>query len=66
MKAFLKSMDKRVWLSFENGWERAITTVSEWTTAQEEVANFNSKAMNVIFNVVSRIFCKFCVKALRQ
>ena len=66
MKAFLKSIDESVWLSVENGWERPTTTIGEWTSAQKEAASFNSKAMNVIFNVVSRIFCKFCMKALRQ
>ena len=39
MKAFLKSIDERVWNSVEYRWEK-------------EVAAFNSKAMNVIFNVV--------------
>ena len=53
MKAFLKSIDERVWLSIENGWERPITASGEWTTTQKEVASFNSKAMNAIFNVVS-------------
>ena len=53
MKAFLKSIDERVWLSVENDWERPTTTIGEWTTAQKEAASFNSKAMNVIFNAVS-------------
>ena len=53
MKAFLKSLDERVWLSVENCWERPTTAISEWTTSQKEVASFNSKAMNAIFNVVS-------------
>ena len=53
MKAFLKSLDEKEWLSVENGLERPTTIVSEWTTSQKEVASFNSKAMNAIFNVVS-------------
>ena len=53
MKAFLKSIDKRVWLSIENGWEKPTTAIGEWTTVQKEAANFNSKAMNAIFNSVS-------------
>ena len=53
MKAFLKSLDERVWLSVENCWERPTTAISEWTTSQKEAASFNSKAMNAIFNVVS-------------
>ena len=53
MKAFLKSIDERVWLSVENSWERPTIAVSEWTTTQKEAANFNSKDMNAIFNAVS-------------
>ena len=82
MKAFLKSIDKRVWLSIENDWERPTTTIGEWTSIQKEAASFNSKAMNAIFNFVSieefigsqmlilltllRTSYKQCMKALRQ
>ena len=53
MKVLLKSIDERVWNSVEFGWEKPTTLVSEWITAQKEVATFNSKAMNAIFNAVS-------------
>ena len=53
MKAFLKSIDERVWLSVKNDWERPIAVVGEWTTTQKEAASFNSKAMNAIFNAIS-------------
>ena len=53
MKAFLKSIDERVWLSVENGWERPTIAISEWSIAQKEAESFNSKAMNAIFNVVT-------------
>ena len=53
MKAFLKSIDERVWNSVEYGWEKPTTPISEWQTSQEEAVAFNSKAMNAIFNVVS-------------
>ena len=53
MKAFLKSIDERVWNSVEYGWEKPTTSVSEWQTSQKEAAAFNSKVMNAIFNVVS-------------
>ena len=53
MKAFLKSIDKRVWNSVEYGWEKPTTPVSEWQTSQKEAAAFNNKAMNAIFNAVS-------------
>ena len=53
MKAFLKSIDERVWNFVEYGWEKPNTPVSEWETSQKEAAAFNSKAMNAIFNAVS-------------
>ena len=53
MKAFLESIDERVWNSVKYGWEKPTTPVSEWQNSQKEVAAFNSKAMNAIFNIVS-------------
>ena len=53
MKAFLKSIDERVWNSVEYGWEKPTTPVSEWQTSQKEAAVLNSKAMNAIFNAIS-------------
>ena len=53
MKAFLKSINKRTWNSIEYRWEKPTTLVSEWQTSQKEVASFNSKTMNAIFNAVS-------------
>ena len=53
MKTFLKSIDEREWLSFENNWESPTTAIGEWTTAQKEAASCNSKAINAIFNAVS-------------
>ena len=53
MKAFLKSIDKRVWNSVEYGWEKPATPASERQTSQKEATTFNSKAMNTIFNTIS-------------
>ena len=53
MKAFLKSIDEKVWNSIEYKWEKPITPVSEWQTSQKEAAAFKSKAMNAIFNAIS-------------
>ena len=79
MKAFLKSIDERVWNSVEYRWEKLTTLVSEWQTSQKEAAAFNSKAMNAIFNtifmeefkgsqmlrllILHGIFSKLCMKA---
>ena len=53
MKAFLKSIDERVWNFIEYGWEKSATPVSEWSTSQKEAVVFNSKTMNAIFNAIS-------------
>ena len=53
MKAFLKTINERVWLSIENGWEKPTIAISEWTTTQKEAERFDSKDMNAIFNVFS-------------
>ena len=55
MKVFLKSLDERVWLVVETPWVRPDVAIAEWSTTQKEADNFNSKAMNVIFNVVVSI-----------
>ena len=53
MKAFLKSIDERVWNFVEYKWEKPTTPVSECQTSQKEAAAFNSKAMKAIYNAVS-------------
>ena len=53
MKAFLKSIDERVWNSIEYGWEKPTTPISEWSMSQKEATAFNSKVMNATFNAVS-------------
>ena len=52
MKAFLKSINERVWNSIEYGWEKPTTLVSEQQTS-ERSSRFNSKAINAIFIAVS-------------
>ncbi|XP_062088790.1 uncharacterized protein LOC133795353 [Humulus lupulus] len=62
MRAFLKAVDERVWMVVEEGWiaptvrageiERT-KSMSAWTPAEIELANYNSKAMHALFNAVS-------------
>ena len=52
-KAFLKSIDERVWHSIGYRWEKLTTHISEWQTSQKEAAAFNSKGMDAIFNAIS-------------
>ena len=53
MRVFLKSLDENVWLSVENGLTKPATLVDQWYGEQIDVANYNSKAMNAIYNGVS-------------
>ena len=53
MKAFMKSIDEKIWNSVQYRWDKPTTPVSEWQTSQKEAATFNSKVMNAIFNAVS-------------
>ena len=53
MKAFLKSIDERVWNFVKYRWEKPTIPISEWSTSQKQTGTFNSKAMNAIFNDVS-------------
>ena len=39
LKAFLKSIDERIWNSIEYGWEKSTTPVSEWQTFQKALFN---------------------------
>ena len=64
MSAFLKSIDSRTWKAALRGWEDLVvldkdgnkTVVfkpkEEWTTAKDELALGNSKALNALFNGV--------------
>ncbi|XP_060968704.1 uncharacterized protein LOC133036209 [Cannabis sativa] len=62
MRAFLRAVDERVWMSIEEGWWKPMMMeneivipkpMSQWTTVEMEIANFNSKALHALFNAVS-------------
>ena len=43
MKAFLKSLDEKVQLSVETGWEKFATSLAQWIDAQKEATSYDSK-----------------------
>ena len=53
MRAFLCSIDERVWDAVENGWTRPEVVKSTRDKATLVMANAKSKALNVIFYGVS-------------
>ena len=63
VKAYIKSIDERVWRSILTGWTLPVTTNTEtrvetikpeqsWTIEENRLANYNFKALNAIFATV--------------
>ena len=53
MKAFLQSLDKKVWQAVEIGWTKPKEVPVNQDEAKIKAANFNSKALNALFNAVT-------------
>ena len=62
MEAFIKALDEKAWRSMLTGWKHPTTKDDEgnvtlipevkWTCDDDRLANYNSKALNAIFNGV--------------
>ena len=53
MRAFLQSLDEKVWQAVEIGWTKPKEAPVDWDDAKIKAANFNSRALNVLFNAVT-------------
>ena len=53
MRAFLQSLDEKVWQVVEIGWTKPKEVSADWDEAKIKVANFNSKALNALFSAVT-------------
>ena len=53
MRAFLQSLDKKVWQVVEIGWIKPKEAPADWDEAKIKAANFNSKALNALFSAVT-------------
>ena len=53
IKAFLQSLDEKVWQAIEIGWTKPKEAPADWNDAKIMVANFNSRALNTLFNAVT-------------
>ena len=51
-RAFLESLDEKVWQAMEIGWTKPKEALADWDNAKIKVANFNSRSLNAIFSVV--------------
>ena len=53
MRAFLPSLDEKVWQAVEIGQTKPKEAPTEWDDAKIKVANFNSRALNALFSAVT-------------
>ena len=53
MRAFLQSLDEKVWQAVEIGWTKPKEASADWDEAKIKAANFNSRALNALFNAVT-------------
>ena len=53
MRVFLQSLDEKVWQAMEIGWTKPKEVTTNWDDAKIKAANFNSRALNALFSVVT-------------
>ena len=53
MRAFLQSLDEKVWQAVKIGWTKSKEALTDWSDAKIKAENFNSKALNALFSVVT-------------
>ena len=53
MRVFLQSLDEKVWQAVEIGQTKPKEVPADWDEAKIKAANFNSRALNALFNVVT-------------
>ena len=53
VRAFLQSLDEKVWLAVEVGWTKPIDAPATWDETKIKAANFNSRVFNALFSVVT-------------
>ena len=53
MRAFLQSLDEKVWQTVEIGWTKPKEVPTNWYEDKIKAANFNSKALNTLFSVAT-------------
>ena len=49
----MQFLDKKVWQAVEIGWTKPKKVLVDWDDAKIKVANFNNRALNALFNVVT-------------
>ena len=53
MRVFLQFLDEKVWQAIEIGWTKPKEALTDWDEAKIKAKNFNSRALNALFSVVT-------------
>ena len=53
MRAFLQSLDEKVWQALKIGWTKPTKAPANWNDAKIKAENFNSRALNALFSKVT-------------
>ena len=53
MRAFLQSIDEKVWQAGEIGWTKPKEAPADWDDAMIKTTNFNNRALNALFSAVT-------------
>ena len=53
MRAFLQSLDEKVWQAVKIGWTKPMEAPAKWDDAKIKTANFNNKALDALFSAVT-------------
>ena len=68
MRAFLQSLDEKVWQAVEIGWTKTTEAPVDWDDAKIKAVNFNSSALNALFSaIMNKEFKKIsCTKTAKE
>ena len=53
MRAFLQSLDEKVWQATEIGWTNPTEAPADWDDAKIRAKNFNNRALNDLFSAIT-------------
>ena len=53
MRAFLQSLNEKVWQTVEIGWTKPAKAPADQNDAKIKTANFNSRALNALFSAIT-------------
>ena len=53
MRAFLQSLDEKVWQAVEIGWTKPTDVPADWDDAKIKMENFNNRALNALFSAIT-------------